>query len=200
MRGPRGDSRSELYLPYWQFPELGTNVIVKTNGDPAQLTSALRQAVRDVDPNTPVASVATLEAIVAESIDMPRFFAALVASFAALALALALVGIYGLVAYSVGRRTPEIGVRMALGAGERDIFTLVVLDGLKLTAAGVLVGMAGAIGVSLAIRSLLFAVAPLDPLTFSVMTVSLILAATAACILPARRATRIDPMVALKNE
>jgi putative ABC transport system permease protein len=200
MLGPRGDSRTEVYLPYWQFTELGTNVIVKTGGRPEQLIPALRQAVRDVDPNTPVASVAPLSAIVAESIDIPRFFAALVGCFAVLALTLAVVGIYGVVAYSVGRRTPEIGVRMALGAGRRDIFALVVSDGLKLTAAGVAIGIAAAIGVSLAIRSLLFAVEPLDPLTFLATTVSLLLASTVACLLPAHRATRIDPMVALRRE
>jgi putative ABC transport system permease protein len=200
MRGARGASRSEVYLPYWQFPEPGTNVVLKTAGRPEGLATALRQAVLDVDPNLPVANISPMPAIVAESIDGPRFVAVLAGLFAGLALALAAVGIYGVIAFTVAQRTSEIGVRMALGAGRRDVFALVIGDGVKLTALGVLVGVAAAAGVGVSIESLLFGVAPIDPTTFVTMTATLVLTSLLACLVPAGRATRVDPMVALRVE
>ncbi len=200
MRGARGESRNEVYLRYWQFTELGTNVVLKTSGRPEALTSALRQAVREIDPNIPVSSISSMEQIVAESIDQPRFFALLVGVFALLALTLAVIGIYGVMAFAVAHRTAELGVRIALGASDRDVFALVVSDGLKLAAAGIILGALAAVGMSLAIRSLLFGIEPIDPFTFGATTVALALAAAAACFLPARRATRVDPIVALRAE
>jgi putative ABC transport system permease protein len=200
MRGARGESRNEVYLPYWQFMELGTNVVLKTSGRPEALTSALRQAVREIDPNIPVSGIRSMEQIVAESIDQPRFLALLVGVFALLALTLAVVGIYGVMAFAVSHRTAEIGVRMALGASHRDVFALVVSDGLKLAAAGIFLGAVLAVGMSLTIRSLLFGVEPVDPLTFGATTVALALAAATACFVPARRATRVDPIMALRTE
>ena len=200
MRGPRGESRSEVYLPYWQFPELGTNVVLKTVGKPESLAGPLRQAVRDLDPDIPVSGITAMSTVVADSIDQPRFFAVLVGVFAVLALALAIVGIYGVVSYTVAQRTAEIGVRMALGAGRRDVLALVLGDGLKLTALGVLMGIAAAAAASASLTSLLFGVEALDPATFGAMTAILGAASIMACVVPARRATRVDPMVALRTE
>jgi putative ABC transport system permease protein len=200
MRGARGEHRSEMYLPYWQFNELGTNVVLKTAGEPEAAIGALRQAVRDVDPDVPLANVSAMAAIVSDSIDQPRFFAILVGVFAALALALAVIGIYGMIAYAVSQRTAEIGVRMALGAERRDVFALVIGEGLMMTTAGVALGLLAAGAVSLSLQSLLFGVRPLDPLTFVAMTATLVGASVAACLLPARRAARVDPMVALRHE
>jgi putative ABC transport system permease protein len=200
MRGARGGSRSEVYLPYWQFPELGTNVFVRTTGRPEALTSALRLAVRDVDPDIPVSNIAAMTTIVADSIDQPRFFARLVAIFAAIALGLAAIGIYGVIAFGVALRTSEIGVRLALGASRRDIVALIAGDGLKLTSTGILIGMIAAGAVSMSLRSLLFGVEPLDTTVFVAMTALLVVASAVACALPARRAVTIDPIVALRSE
>jgi putative ABC transport system permease protein len=200
MRGPRGESRSEVYLPYWQFPELGTNVVLKTVGKPEALAAPLRQAVRALDPDIPVSGITAMSTVVADSIDQPRFFAVLVGVFAVLALALAIVGIYGVISYTVAQRTAEIGVRMALGAARRDVLALIVGDGLKLTALGVLIGVAAAAGASASLTSLLFGVGALDPATFGAMTAVLVAASVLACVLPARRAARVDPMVALRTE
>ncbi len=200
MRGARSESRSEVYLPYWQFPEPGMNLALKSIARPELLAGSLRQAVREIDPELPVSGVDTMQAIVATSIDEPRFVALLVSIFAGLALGLAALGIYGLIAYVVTQRSAEIGVRIALGASRRDIFALVVGDGAKLTAAGVAVGVAAAAGLASSLESMLFGVPPLDALTFAATTTALVAAALLACLIPARRAARVDPMVALRSE
>jgi putative ABC transport system permease protein len=138
--------------------------------------------------------------LVAESISQPRFFALLVAIFAALAMTLAAVGIYGVMSYAVAQRTSEIGVRMALGAARRDVFQLVVGDGLRLAVLGVAIGLAGALLIARSLTTLLFGIRPGDPLTF-VSTAGLLLAVAAlASFIPALRAARVDPMVALRRE
>jgi putative ABC transport system permease protein len=200
MRGARSESRSEVYLPYWQFPEPGMNLALKSIARPELLAGSLRQAVREIDPELPVSGVDTMQAIVTTSIDEPRFVALLVSIFAGLALGLAALGIYGLIAFVVAQRSAEIGVRIALGASRRDIFALVVGDGAKLTAAGVAVGVAAAAGLASSLESMLFGVPPLDALTFAATTAALVAAALLACLIPARRAARVDPMVALRSE
>jgi putative ABC transport system permease protein len=200
MRGARGDRRSEIYLPYWQFPEGGTNVVLKTAGRPEALTSALRAAVIQIDPDLPVARIETLAEIVGASNAEPRFLAVLVTFFAALALGLASLGIYGVIAFAVSQRMPEIGVRLALGAERRDIFAMVVGDGLKLAATGIVAGAIAAVALNVSIESLLFGVRKVDPWTFALTIGALLVAAVLACLLPARRATHVDPMAALKAE
>jgi putative ABC transport system permease protein len=200
VRGAREGARVETYIPYWQFTEPGMTVILKAAADPAQLVAALRRAVASIDRNVPVAPITMLEELVGDSIAQPRFFATLATAFAVLAVALAAIGIYGVMAYMVSQRTTEIGVRMALGATPGEVFRLVVGDGLKLTAAGIVLGVAGSVLVARWLTTLLFGVTPGDPRTLAITAAVLLLVACAACFVPARRATRVDPMVALRAE
>jgi putative ABC transport system permease protein len=198
-RGAREATLVEMFLPYWQVTEPGMNVILK-GSDPARFTAPLRQAVASIDRNVPVSGIATLSSMVGESIEQPRFFAMLAAAFAVLALVLAAIGMYGVMAYAVSQRITEIGVRMALGATSPEVYRLVIGDGLRIAALGVGVGLAGSIFVARSLTSLLFGVAPQDPLTFAAMATLLLVVSVAASIIPARRATRVDPMVALRAE
>jgi putative ABC transport system permease protein len=200
VRGARESTRVESYIPYWQMTEPGMNVLLKAAGNPAQLVGPLRQAVASIDRNVPVSGVVTLDELVGGSIENPRFFATLAVTFAVLALALAAIGIYGVMAYAVTQRTTEIGVRMAVGASARDVFHLIVSDGLKVTGVGVAAGVAGSLLIAKGLSALLFGVRPTDPVTLVVTAVVLLAVAAIACFLPARRATRVDPIVALRSE
>jgi putative ABC transport system permease protein len=200
VRGARGTNVVETYIPYWHNPEAGINVLLKTAGDPAALSEPLRRAVKEIDPGIAVASVATLDEIVAQSMGDSRFYATLVAVFAGLALILAAVGIYGVMSYAVTQRTQEIGVRLALGAGDRQIFGLVVGESLRLAAVGLALGLAGSIALGKSIGGMLFGVAATDLPTFAVTAALLTGVAFLAAYLPARRAMRIDPMEALRVE
>jgi putative ABC transport system permease protein len=199
-RGAREDTRVETFIPYWQHTEPGMNVILKTAGDPALLTGPLRQAVSSIDPTIPLSSVTTLHETVGDSIEQPRFFATLASVFAVFALILAAIGIYGVMACAVSQRITEIGVRMALGATPSEVFRLVVFDGLKVTVVGIVLGIAGSVLAARALTTLLFGVRPGDPATLGSMAGLLVLVSAAACFIPARRATRVDPMVALRAE
>ncbi|HKS82102.1 MAG TPA: ABC transporter permease [Candidatus Acidoferrales bacterium] len=175
-------------------------LLARTSTDPMPVASALARVVLSVDKGASVSETQTLGQIVAESASQPRFDAALLGSFGLLGLIIAMVGIFGVVAFSVEQRTHEIGVRMALGATPADALRMIVGQGMALVAVGIAIGLAGALALTRFLRSLLFEIKPNDPATFVIAAVALALAALAACYIPARRAMRVDPMVALRYE
>jgi putative ABC transport system permease protein len=192
--------RFEIYLPYAQSPASLVTWVVRTTGDPLKELSAIKEKIREGNPTQTFLSIATMDQLVDRTITQRRFNLMLLGSFAALALILAAVGLYGLISYTTAQRTHEIGVRMALGARTGDVLRLVVGQGIKLALVGVLIGMGGALAVTRLMRSLLFGVSAVDPLTFVVVEMSLTLVALAACWLPAWRATKVDPLMALRTE
>jgi len=190
----------QLYRPIDQSPGRSVIVSIRTDRDPLQIASAARQVVRAVDRDLLVNDVQTLEARVAESIARPRLSVWLLAGFAAVALVLAAIGIYGVMAYTVAQRTREIGVRMALGADPVSVKRLVVWQGMQPALIGVAVGMITAFAASRYIASMLYGVSALDPITFVLVPLFLATIALLATYLPARRATRVSPTVALQSE
>jgi putative ABC transport system permease protein len=192
--------RLEIYLPYAQAPASLVTWIVRTAGDPLKELTAIKEKIREGNPTQTFLSIATMDQMVDRTITQRRFNLMLLGSFAALALILAAVGLYGLISYTTAQRTHEIGIRIALGAQTGDVMRLVIGQGIKLALVGALIGIAGALAVTRLMRSLLFGVSAIDPLTFVVVAVSLTLVALAACWLPARRATKVDPLTALKDE
>ena len=200
MRALNEQPRPFVYLPVLQYYHSSTVVHVRTSGDPSSLTASVRQAVHAIDPNLPTFAVRTLAAHVSASTFQQRMAGTLLSVFGGLAIVLAAVGLYGVLAFIVSRRTREIGVRMALGATQSSVFRLVVGHGLKLTAIGAAIGVAAAFGIAQALSSLLFGVKAYDPVTLAGSTAVLMLSATAACLIPALRATRVDPVRALKYE
>src|SRR5262249_30317038 len=200
-RGLRDAAPRIVYVPTLQTANPGVKAfIVRTSGDPAQMIATLRREARVVDRNLDLLEVKTLEQRVGEYLFRERIVAKLASFFSLLALLLTCLGLYGVLAYAVGRRTPEIGVRMALGAQPRDVLKLVVGQGVWLTLSGVGIGLLAAFGVMRWLRGFLFEVSPTDPLTFAVIAFLLTVTALLACYLPARRATKVDPLLALRHE
>jgi putative ABC transport system permease protein len=176
------------------------NLVVRTQGDPAAATSAVRKAVSDLDSAIAITKIHTMNADVQESVAPQRFILLLLGIFAGLALFLAAVGVYGVLSYSVAQRTHEIGVRMALGAPNNSVLALVLMEGMRLTLAGALIGVVAALALTRLMAGLLYGVTAHDPVTFIGVTVVMCGVALAACYIPARRAMRVDPMVALRYE
>jgi putative ABC transport system permease protein len=194
------DTDESVYLPHLEIPIGSLTLVARTTADPHDLSGAIRREVAQLDRDQPVSEISTMEEVVAESIWQPRLYAALFVVFAGGALVLALIGIYGVMAFLVQTRTHEIGVRMALGATARDVFKLIVGRGMKLTVFGIVIGVAGAIGLTRLMHSLLFNTSATDPFIFLLISVLLSLAAFLACYLPARRAAKVDPLIALRYE
>ena len=199
--------QSEVYMPHAQFTPFWRDttlrtftITVKTAADPAQATSIVRQQVRALDPNLPLSTVMTMEEVVARSVAERRLHMLLLGTFAAIAIILAVVGTYGVLAYQITERTREFGVRMALGAKAGDILRMVVRQGMMPALAGVVIGLAGATLVTRLLASLLFETEPLDPATFAGTAAFVLCAALIACCVPARRATQVDPSTALRAE
>jgi len=189
-----------MYVSIDQLTPPDMTVIVRSSGNPAQLSAALRDTVFSLDPNQAISTIRSMDEIVSGSVAQPRFASQILGLFAVLALLLAAVGLYGLIAYTVSQRTHEIGIRMALGAAPRDVLKLVIGQGLKLASAGAAIGIVGALALTRLMNGLLFQVSPTDPITFIGVTALLTIVALAASYLPARRAMRVDPMIALRYE
>jgi putative ABC transport system permease protein len=175
-------------------------LVVRTTIDPGALTGPARQVIHALDPDVPVHNVATMRQLVSASTAQRRFTLALIAVFAAVALLMAAIGLYGVMAYSVTRRRQEIGIRVALGAQSADVLRLVVGRGLRLVALGLALGVAAALITTRLMKKLLFEVSATDPVTFAGVALLLALVALLACYIPARRATKVDPMIALRTE
>jgi putative ABC transport system permease protein len=199
----REDTAPEIYVVYTQkqWPSmLNMRVALRTKANPASITGSAREAIHSLDPELPLAKIVTLATLVDDSLSQPRFAMLLLASFGVLALLLASIGMYGVISYSVMQRTQEIGIRMALGADRRKVFAMVLGQGARLAGLGISIGLVAALGLTRIMASFLFGVRPTDPLTFAAVSLLLVGIALLACYLPARRATRVDPMLALRHE
>jgi putative ABC transport system permease protein len=188
---------------YWPHPELVISemtIVVRTAKEPLALVSAVRNELQQMDAEQPMAAISTMDELLAGTLSRSRFTMLVLGVFATLALVLACVGIYGVIAYSVTQRTQEFGIRMALGANRRDVFRLVLGQGTRLTLLGIGLGIVAALIVTRLMTTLLYGVSATDPLTFTGVALLLAVVALAACYIPARRATRVDPIVALRYE
>jgi putative ABC transport system permease protein len=194
------EGRAQLYVPYRQMGIPSLTLTLRGAGDPTQLVSAVRAAVREVDPEQPISRVQTMEELVNRDLGPRRFSMALLGLFAALALVLAAVGIYGVMSFDVARRSREIGVRMALGAEASGVLRLILGQGMRLTAMGVVLGVAGSLFLTRLINSQLYGVGAMDPLTMATVVVILVSVAGIASLVPARRATRVDPSEAMRAD
>jgi len=207
-RGLAAETRQEIYVPLRQHGvsiaglglRRGANLTVRTSVDPLSVATSVKEKVWAIDRNVPIANVQTMEQVVQAGVVQQRFYTIMLGSFAFVALALGAVGIYGVISFSVGQRTKEIGIRMALGAGGPDIVRLVIRNGVALTMIGIVLGIAGAVALTRVLATLLFEVSTTDPFTFASVAFVLVSSSLLACYIPARRATKVDPLVALRYE
>jgi putative ABC transport system permease protein len=201
MEGLNEDSnRVQGYFPFLQVPRRGMTIIVKNNSDPSNMVTAVRQKILDIDQNQPIYSIQTMEEIKSQSIASERLNLTLLSIFAGVALILALVGVYGVMSYAVTQRTHEIGIRMALGAQTGNVMKMVIGNGMKMALIGIVVGLGGAFALTRVMQNLLFGVSATDLLTFVAVPLILVAVALLACFVPALRATKVDPMIALRYE
>ena len=192
--------RSQVYSVYSQTPGIFATLVIRTTVEPLSLAEQVRQAVWKVDPDQPMWKIRTAEYLVNRNLSDPKFLMALMGVFAGIALLLSMVGLYGVISYLVNQRTQEIGIRMALGAQSAQILRMVLKQGMFLVCAGVVVGVVAAILLTRLMSQLLYQISATDPVTFGTIVVLLMVVAFLACYIPARRATRVDPMVALSYE
>jgi putative ABC transport system permease protein len=191
---------AETYFPLRQAATGRLLVFLRTAGDPVTVAGAAQSAVWALDPNQAVASVRTIDEMLAQADANRRFTTLLLGVFAGVALLLAAIGVYGVLAYATAQRTREIGIRMALGADRGMVLRMVLAGGVKIAGAGLILGIAGAFGVTHVLSGLLFGISPRDPLTFTLVPALLLVVALAACWIPARRAVRVEPVLALRGE
>ena len=187
-----------LYIPHRRSPFVFGNVVVRVSGDLTPVIAAMRLALWDMDPNLPIQNIGTLRSQMSQTVAEPRFYTILLVTFAAVAVVLAAVGIYGTISYTVGQRTQEVGIRMALGATAKNVYGLVVRHGMTLSLTGIAIGIGGALFMSRALERFVFGIGTTDLPTYAIVGAALGLVALIACLIPARRATRVDPMTALR--
>jgi ABC-type antimicrobial peptide transport system permease subunit len=196
-----GPIEPEIYAPHSQFPAGGMFLVVRArSGDPGRLAASVRAEVRSMDRDLPLASIRTANDIIAAGLSARRFSLTLLSIFASVALVLAVVGVYGLLSFTVSQRTKEIGIRLALGAAARDVRALMFWTGLRPVALGLIAGVAIALLAARVLTTMLFGVRPTDPLTIAGAAVVLFAASVLAVLWPARRAARIDPLLVLRHE
>jgi len=198
--GPKGDGFPEIDVPFAQSPWPSVSVAVRTASNPDSMNQSIAAVIHSIDPDLPMADVRTMDQLLERSLGGDRFGAVLFGSFALIALCLAAFGIYGVMSFAVAQRTHEIGLRMALGAGQGQVLRLILKEGMTLGFVGLLIGFAGSYGVGRVMRGMWYGIGSLDPIAFGLVATVMMLAAMLACYVPARRATHVDPMAALRQD
>jgi putative ABC transport system permease protein len=193
-------ANAQIYLSYLQVPWFSTALLVRTEVDPSTLVAPIERALRSIDPAQSGSGTKTMEQLLTDSVAQPQFYSLLLGSFAGLALVLAMVGVYGVISYSVAQRTHELGIRIALGARVQHVLILVMGQAMMLVMLGTAIGLGTAFALTRLLTKFLFDVNASDPLTFGAVALLLALVALIACYIPARRATKVDPLVALRYE